>query len=174
MREENYIRYAKRFVKGEQDLVLCNNGKIENVGKDYYWSSDIVCNHILTILELKYGDLLWNKKNERKIFGKTGLASRLIPLQKEFNVARRHRIEHANKLTNMPIAVEDGSVDLDQLSEEGLGPGSILVYRQGSAAPIQYQPIVNIEFLDVLEDRLLQDMYTIAGVKEDVRIGGLR
>jgi hypothetical protein len=33
------------------------------------------------------------------------------------------------------LTVEDGSVDTDELSEEGLLPGKILVYRQGGKAP---------------------------------------
>jgi hypothetical protein len=33
------------------------------------------------------------------------------------------------------LTVEDGSVDTDELAEEGLLPGKILVYRQGSKAP---------------------------------------
>jgi hypothetical protein len=33
------------------------------------------------------------------------------------------------------LAVEDGSVDTDELAEEGLMPGKVLVYRQGSKVP---------------------------------------
>ena len=33
------------------------------------------------------------------------------------------------------LMVEDGSVDTDNLEEEGLSPGKILVYRQGSVKP---------------------------------------
>lgn len=33
------------------------------------------------------------------------------------------------------LTVEDGSVDTDELSEEGLLPGKVLVYRQGGKAP---------------------------------------
>ncbi len=33
------------------------------------------------------------------------------------------------------LCVEDGSVDVDKLEEEGLKDGSILVYRQGAKPP---------------------------------------
>ena len=33
------------------------------------------------------------------------------------------------------ITVEDGSVDTDDLAEEGLSPGKIIVYRQGTNPP---------------------------------------
>jgi flagellar export protein FliJ len=33
------------------------------------------------------------------------------------------------------LSVEDGSLDIENLEEEGLSPGKILIHRQGSSAP---------------------------------------
>ena len=67
------------------------------------------------------------------------------------------------------LAVEDGSVDVEALSDEGLAPGKILVYRQGSRAPSYLDagsipPEYNRE-----EDRLLNEFVLISGVSEVMR-----
>ena len=62
--------------------------------------------------------------------------------------------------------MEDGSVDTDALAEEGLSPGKILVYRQGSRPP-QFldEGRVPSEFTTE-EDRLLNEFIIISGVSE--------
>ena len=40
-----------------------------------------------------------------------------------------------NRLTLPIVMVEDGSVDVDALCEDGIAPGKVLVYRQGSLQP---------------------------------------
>ncbi len=65
----------------------------------------------------------------------TCVVDRMIPLQRAYNAVRNRKHEFLNRLSMGVIAVEDGSVDADELSEEGLYPGKVLIYRQGSAAP---------------------------------------
>lgn len=60
---------------------------------------------------------------------------RLIPIQRAYNAVRNRKHEFLNRLSMGVLTVEDGSVDTDELSEEGLLPGKILVYRQGGKAP---------------------------------------
>ncbi|MEG1663649.1 MAG: hypothetical protein RR338_06650, partial [Clostridia bacterium] len=63
-------------------------------------------------------------------------------------------------------AVEDGSVDTDNLEEEGLCPGKILVYRQGSTPPMLISPgQVPAEFSRE-EEKLLNEFVMISGVSE--------
>ncbi len=63
------------------------------------------------------------------------VVDRLIPLQRAYNAVRNRKHEFLNRLSMGVLTVEDGSVDTDDLSEEGLLPGKVLVYRQGSKAP---------------------------------------
>ena len=63
------------------------------------------------------------------------IVDRLIPLQRAYNAVRNRKHEFLNRLSVGVIAVEDGSLDVDALAEEGLAPGKVLVYRQGSKAP---------------------------------------
>ena len=63
------------------------------------------------------------------------VVDRLIPLQRAYNAVRNRKHEFLNRLSMGVLTVEDGSVDTDELEEEGLLPGKILVYRQGGKAP---------------------------------------
>lgn len=73
-------------------------------------------------------------KQPSKFFG-TSVVDRLIPVQRAYNAVRNRKHEFLNRISAGVLAVEDGSVDTDALAEEGLAPGKILVYRQGSKAP---------------------------------------
>ncbi len=63
------------------------------------------------------------------------VVDRMIPLQRAYNAVRNRKHEFLNRLTAGVVAVEDGSVDAEELAQEGLYPGKVLVYRQGSNAP---------------------------------------
>ena len=63
------------------------------------------------------------------------IVERLIPVQRAYNAVRNRKHEFLNRLSMGVLTVEDGSVDTDELAEEGLLPGKILVYRQGGKAP---------------------------------------
>lgn len=63
------------------------------------------------------------------------VVDRLIPVQRAYNAVRNRKHEFLNRLSMGVLTVEDGSVDTDELAEEGLVPGKVLVYRQGGKAP---------------------------------------
>ncbi len=63
------------------------------------------------------------------------VVDRLIPVQRAYNAVKNRKHEFLNRICMGTVAVEDGSVDVDELEEDGLMPGKILVYRQGSAPP---------------------------------------
>ncbi len=63
------------------------------------------------------------------------IVDRLIPVQRAYNAVRNRKHEFLNRLSMGVLTVEDGSVDTDELAEEGLLPGKVLVYRQGGKAP---------------------------------------
>ena len=65
----------------------------------------------------------------------TSIIDRLIPVQRAYNAVRNRKHEFLNRLSMGVLTVEDGSVDTDELSEDGLLPGKVLVYRQGGKAP---------------------------------------
>ncbi len=63
------------------------------------------------------------------------IIDRLIPVQRAYNAVRNRKHEFLNRLSMGVLTVEDGSVDTEELAEEGLLPGKVLVYRQGGRAP---------------------------------------
>ena len=67
------------------------------------------------------------------------VVERLIPLQRAYNAVKNRKHEFLNRITMGTVAVEDGSVDTDELVEDGLVPGKIIVYRQGTQPPEMLQ-----------------------------------
>ena len=65
----------------------------------------------------------------------TSVVDRLIPLQRAYNAVKNRKHEFLNRISMGCVAVEDGSVDTDELTEDGLTPGKIIVYRQGGKPP---------------------------------------
>ena len=68
-------------------------------------------------------------------FFASSIIDRLIPVQRAYNAVRNRKHEFLNRIASGVFAVEDGSVDVDALEEDGLAPGKIVVYRQGGKAP---------------------------------------
>ena len=94
------------------------------------------------------------------------MAERLIPVQKAYNAVKNRKQEFLNRLTMGVVAVEDGSVDTDELAEEGLSPGKIIVYRQGANPPALMGTGTMPTDLNREEDRLLNEFILLSGVSE--------
>lgn len=96
----------------------------------------------------------------------TSVIERLIPVQRAFNAVKNRKHEFLNRLSMGVMTVEDGSMDVDDLAEEGLSPGKVLVYRQGSKAPeIMSNMTMPNDFNDE-EDKLLNEFVVISGVSD--------
>jgi len=94
------------------------------------------------------------------------VVDRLIPLQRAYNAVRNRKHEYFNRTVMNVLTVEDGSVDTDALEMEGLSPGKVLVYRQGSRTPeLMQNPKLNIDFEEE-EERLLSEFKTVSGVSD--------
>ena len=65
----------------------------------------------------------------------TSVVERMIPVQRAYNAVRNRKHEFLNRISMGTIAVEEGSVDADDLAEDGLRPGKVIIYRQGSKPP---------------------------------------
>ncbi len=101
-------------------------------------------------------------------FGQS-MVERLIPLQRAYNAVKNRKHEFLNRIAMGVLTVEDGSVDLDNLADEGLSPGKIIVYRQGSQPPrLMNCGDVPSDFA-AEEDRLLNEFIAVSGVSEIMR-----
>lgn len=99
-------------------------------------------------------------------FWGVSMINRLIPIQRAYNAVKNRKQEYLNRLTMGVLAVEDGSVDIDNLEEEGLAPGKILVYRQGSVAPQFLGGEQVPSDFENEEERLLNEFSTLSGTSE--------
>ncbi|MDY6367652.1 MAG: hypothetical protein SPL13_03940 [Clostridia bacterium] len=96
----------------------------------------------------------------------SSIIERLIPVQRAYNAVKNRKHEFLNRLTNGVMTVEDGSVDIDELAEDGLSPGKVVVYRQGSKAPeMMNAAAVPPDFSDE-EEKLVNEFVAISGVSD--------
>lgn len=133
---------------------------------------------------LHYGDLPYVNGEDKKrgfpfirqqsvgqvgCFWGASIIERLIPLQRSYNAVKNRKHEYLNRLAAGVLTVEDGSVDTDNLEQEGLSPGKILVYRQGSNRPsFMDAGKVPIDFT-YEEERLMNEFIIISGTSELAR-----
>ena len=161
----NYVSFHKRFAKGEQYLKITADGKIVDGDKEYWWQEREVYNRTTPIVErirLRRPSI-----TELELYGKNGIVSQLVPIQRAYNDIRNRKHEYFKRLTLGVMVVEDGSVDIDNLEEEGLSPGKVLIYRQGSSLPQMMK--LDAEVIKVLsdeEDRLLKEFDNFSKIYE--------
>ena len=101
-------------------------------------------------------------------FGSSAV-ERCIPVQRAYNAVKNRKHEFMNRLSMGVMAVEDGSVDIDNLEQEGISPGKILVYRQGATPPRMVETGALPAAFDAEEARLLNEFTKISGVSEIMR-----
>ncbi len=142
----------------------------------------IVCaNHLLYDGDLPY---MLGDKNARAypfvkqvssevvgLFWGTSVVERCIPLQRAYNSIKNRKHEFMTRLAVGVLAVEDGSVDVDNIEEDGLAPGKILVYRNGSTPPTFMDAGHIPSDFSVEEAKLLNEFITLSGVSELMRDG---
>ena len=99
-------------------------------------------------------------------FWGSSIIERCIPIQRSYNAIKNRKHEFLNRLTMGILSVEDGSVDIENLEEEGLSPGKVLIYRQGSSGPkLLSTGSVPIDF-QYEENSLLNEFTNISGVSD--------
>lgn len=134
------IKFRKEFAAGKQNRHIDPEGNIIDDELRYYWEQRPIYNitgclvgsakgYLKRITEKNFDDL------DEIIYDDNGLVDMLIPCQQSYNALKGRYAEYVDKLSIGGIVVEDGSVDTDTLAKDGLAPGKILVYRQGSVPP---------------------------------------
>ena len=156
-------QFNRRYAAGEQNLYIDKEThKILEKEKNYYWQKTAVYNKILPMIESLSAKISVDQKMfDKIIYGVNGFVERLMPYQNAYNDAMNRRLEALDKLSNGPIFIEDGSVDVDELEEEGIAPGKIITYRQGSIEPqIDQYKSNDMVYKDVL-DYMMNEMQNI-------------
>ncbi|MCH5154741.1 MAG: hypothetical protein J1F71_05965 [Clostridiales bacterium] len=99
----------------------------------------------------------------------SSIVERTIPVQRAYNAVKNRKHEFINRLAMGVMAVEDGSVDIDNLEQEGISPGKILVYRRGATPPRMMDAGSVPTSFDNEEMRLLSEFTQVSGVSEVMR-----
>ena len=107
-------------------------------------------------------------ENPACFFG-VSVVERCIPIQRAYNAVKNRKHEFLNRISMGVLAVEDGSVDTRDLEEEGLSPGKILIYRQGSTPPRLLDPGSVPNDFNAEETRLLNEFAEISGISDIMR-----
>lgn len=151
----NYIEWQKHFVKGNQFTEFnIFDGSIQNIQRRNFFDSQKVFNLIKKDVDewdIKYGEIIW---------GQNKYVDQLIPYQIQYNNYMNQVITMTEQLAKPILVVEDGAVDIDALEEEGLAPGKLLVYRQGSIPPTSLikPDIKGIELIKNLADSIKNEL----------------
>ena len=103
--------------------------------------------------------------NLGSFFG-SSVVERIIPVQRAYNTVKNRKHEFMNRIAMGVLAVEDGSIDTDNLEEEGLSPGKVLIYRQGSTPPMMMNAGQVPSEFSREEEKLLNEFVMISGVSE--------
>ena len=140
----------------------------------------IVCgNYLCYDGELPYNNVAQDKRGypfvkqvslpvTGSFFG-ASIVERVIPLQQDYNALKNRKIEFLNRISMGVCLAEEGSVDIDNLQDEGLEPGKVIVYRQGSNPPrFMASNALPIDF-EGEETRMQNEFSTISGVNDLIR-----
>ena len=153
---EKYIRPSEEYPNGRLIIIagekLVFDGELPYVNgidgkRDFPFIKQVCCDEVGSF---------WGKS----------LIERMIPIQRAYNAVKNRKHEFLNRLTLGVLAVEDGSVDIENLEEEGLAPGKILVYRQGANVPKYLDNEHLPTDFEKEEERLLEEFTAISGTSE--------
>lgn len=154
------IKFRKEFAAGKQNRHIDPEGNIVDDELRYYWEQKPIYNitgclvgYVKQYLNrsLKEGDVESHDDFDDIIYEDNGLVDKLIPYQQSYNALKGRYAEYVGRLSVGEVIVEDGSVDTDALAEDGLAPGKVIIYRQGSMPPkISYS---DPEVLEIINEQ---------------------
>lgn len=99
------------------------------------------------------------------------VVERMIPVQRAYNAVRNRKHEFLNRISMGTVAVEEGSVDADDLAEDGLRPGKVIVYRQGGKPPEMLTLGTLPECFEREEETLRDEFAAISGTGDITQNG---
>lgn len=165
------IKFRKEFAAGKQNRHIDPEGNIVDDELRYYWEQRPIYNVTgclvgyvkeYLIRSFKYDDDENFDYFDKIIYEDNGLVDRLIPCQRSYNALKGRYAEYVNRLSVGVVVAEDGSVDTDALAEEGLVPGKVIIYRQGSMPPkISYSDPKVLEIINEQCNAVYNEMLEI-------------
>lgn len=163
----NFVGNNKKVVKGDKTSIV-----IEKYEKPTIEHPNgrliVVCeDKLLYMGELPYINNFSSKRGfpfvkqiclgSVNCFWGRSVIEKLIPIQRAYNAVKNRKQEFLNRLSMGVLMVEEGSIDIDDLNQDGLQPGKVIVYRSSSNPPkFLSGESLSGEFVEE-EDRLLEE-----------------
>ena len=130
--KHNHVLVIERYEKPNNKN---RNGKLTIICKNKLLYDGDLPYKIGKNHELAYPFIKQVSTKQISSFWGISVIERSIPIQRSYNAIKNKKHEFIERLASGVLSVEDGSVDIDNLEDEGLAPGKILVYRNGSTPP---------------------------------------
>ncbi len=110
------------------------------------------------------------KENAGQFFGKSVIED-LIPLQRAYNGCKNKMHDYISTLAANSLLVEEGSVDVEQMEENGTAPGAPVVYKRGYTPPVamRHESMPGEIYAEC--EQLCRDMEYVAGVSQLMVVG---
>lgn len=161
--KHNHVLLIERY---EKPSTKFPNGKLTIICKDkLLYDGDLPYN-LGKNSEKGYPFIKQVSIKQLACFWGSSVIERCIPLQRAYNAIKNKKHEFISRLASGVLSVEDGSVDIDNLEEEGLAPGKILIYRNGSTPPEFLNPGTIPAELENEEDKLLNELNNLCCVSD--------
>lgn len=99
-------------------------------------------------------------------FWGTSVIERCIPIQRSYNAVKNRKHEFMNRIAFGVLDIEEDAYDTEDLEEDGLYPGKVLLRKQGMQ-PAKYLDTPNVPFdFTAEEDRLKEEFILVSGISE--------
>ncbi len=153
---ERYTRPSSEFPRGKYEAVAGNklvyDGELPfKTGEDGNYDLPFVRQRSMALAGCFFG---------------TCPIERAIPVQRAYNAVKNRKHEFMNRIASGVLVVEDGSVDVEELEEDGIYPGKVLVYRAGSTPPEFLNPGTIPDDFDKEESKLIEEFGLVSGVSD--------
>lgn len=110
------------------------------------------------------------KENAGQFFGKSVIED-LIPLQRAYNGCKNKIHDYIATLAANSMLIEEGSVDVDLMEENGTAPGAAVVYKRGYTPPVPLHHEAMPAEVYAECEQLCRDMEYVAGVSQLMVVG---
>ena len=155
-------KIIENYLNGEQNIEQYDETRFIKLPRNKFGEEDEIYNIILPMIENTMQRLDITKNDDvykKEIIGKNGLVEKLMPYQNRYNELKNKETDYINRCLYPILLVEDGSVDIDELENEGLAPGKILIYRQGAQNPEFQTQTLDKNLIEWIDHELVKLQY---------------
>lgn len=152
-------KIIENYLNGKQNIKQYDETQFIELPRNEFGEENETYNIILPMIENAMQRLDITKNDDvykKEIIGKNGLVEKLMPYQNRYNKLKNKEMNYINRCLYPMLFVEDGSVDVDGLNDEGLTPGKILIYRQGAQIPELKTQALDKNVIEWLDNELLK------------------